>query len=281
MKKITNKRMLADGKQENLPIIDKESPIPLYYQLERFFEHKIISGELNPGDQFPTESELCSYFGLSRSVVRQAIKNLVDEDLVWRTPGKGTFISSIKRSHHTLRKLRGFFRDVTDEGLTTKSKVLEIGFIQICGRISNLLQVTEGSTVLFLNRLRYINNEPVVISRTYIPINIISPQLANEDFENNSFYEIIENKYGYKITHSHRIIEAAVATQEEAKLLDIHSGDGLILIRTTSFLKDKTPFEYDIGLHRGDKIRFEIDVVEEHNENYNLDIPERTKNDSG
>jgi GntR family transcriptional regulator len=281
MKPMNNdKKTTANGAIEDSLKIDKKSPVPLYFQIERFYEHKILSGELKPGDQFPTESELCDRFSVSRSVVRQAIKGLEDDDLVWRTPGKGTFISPIKRSRHTLRRLRGFFRDVRDEGLTPKSKVLEMKFIQTFGKISSILQVEEGASVLFLNRLRYIDNEPMVISRTYVPINHIPPQLADEDLENNSLYEIIEKKYGYEITHSHRIIEAAVATKEEANLLNINIGDGLILIRTISYLKDNTPFEYDIGLHRGDRIRFEIDVYQEKTENFNLDLFERTIDDS-
>jgi GntR family transcriptional regulator len=129
---------------------------------------------------------------VSRSIIRQEIKSLVDDGMVWQTPGKGTFSPPIKRSRYTLRRLRGFFHDVADEGLTPKSTVLEIKFILIHGKISNIFQLEEGATVLFLNRLRDINNEPMMISRTHIPINHISAQLANEDFENNSLYEIIE-----------------------------------------------------------------------------------------
>ncbi len=258
--------------------IDKKSLVPLYFQIKRFFEHKILSGEMKPGDQFPTEAELCECTKVSRSVERQALKELEDDGLIWRTAGRGTFVSQKKLSRHTLRRLRGFFRDVRDEGLVLKSKILDLDFIQVFGKISKILQIEEGASVLFMNRLRYINDEPMVISRTYVPVNHIPSELANEDLENNFLYEILEDKYGYEISRSHRIVEATTATKDEASLLNINKGVGLILVKTTSYLKDNTPFEYDIGLHRGDRIRFELDVYQEqanhikYSDNFNINF---------
>ena len=76
--------------------IKRRSPIPLYFQVENIIQHQILEGILGPGDQLPTEQELCERYCVSRSVIRPALQNLVNQGLIERIPGKGTFVTEHK-----------------------------------------------------------------------------------------------------------------------------------------------------------------------------------------
>ena len=249
---------------------NRSSPIPLYHQIENILERAIRIGTLKSNEKGPTEYELCRIFGVSRSVVRQALKGIEDKGLVRRTPGRGTFVAERKYSLHTLQGLKGFFQDVETAGSLPRSKLLEKEITRASGKISQALEVPEDSPVLFINRLRFIDDVPFLISRTYLALNRIPEQFQEEDFENQSLYALLEEKYGYEISHSRRFLEATQASQDEAKLLTINPGDSLVLTRSITYFQDGTPFEYDIGLHRGDRARFEINVFKNSDEKIKL-----------
>lgn len=250
--------------------VDKKSPIPLYHQIENILERAIKIGTLKQNEKIPTEHELCKIFNVSRSVIRHAIKGIEDKGLVWRSPGKGTFVAESKYSLHTLEGLKGFFQDVETSGSLPKSKLLEKETTLASGAIAQALQIPEDSPVLFINRLRFIDDMPFLISRTYLAMNRIPVEFIKEDFENQSLYALLEDKYGYRIAHSRRFLEATVANKTEAKLLTINPGDSLVLTRTIAYFDGGIPFEYDVGLHRGDQTRFEINVFRNSEEKIKL-----------
>ena len=248
----------------------RKSPIPLYHQIENILERAIRIGTIKPHEKVPTEHQLCDIFGVSRSVIRHALKGIEDKGLVLRSPGRGTFVAETKYSLHTLEGLKGFFQDVETAGSFPRSKMLEKEITLASGKISQALQVPEGSPVLFINRLRFIDDVPFLISRTYLALNRIPVQFQEEDFETQSLYALLEEKYGYEISYSQRFLEATHATRNEAKLLTINQGDSLLLTRTITYFQDGLPFEYDIGLHRGDRARFEINVFRNSEEKIKL-----------
>ncbi len=252
--------------------LDKMSPIPLYHQIEIILEREIRIGNIQQHQKLPTEIELCKIFNVSRSVIRQAIISLRDKGLVWRSPGKGTFVTARKFSLHTLQGLKGFYQAVESAGNYPKSQVLEKFTLSVSGKIAQALDVPENSSAFFINRLRFIDDEPFLISRTYLPLQQIPAQLFEEDLENQSLYALLEEKYGYEISHSQRAIEAAVANKKEARLLSINPGDALIQTRTITYYKNGSPFEYDLGLHRGDRARFEIKVYRNEEERLKLHL---------
>lgn len=252
--------------------LDKNSPIPLYYQIEYILEREIRNGNFKQREKLPTEHDLVKIFSVSRSVIRQAIKGLLDKGMVWRSPGKGTFVAERKFSFQTLRGFPGFFQAVESAGSLPKSKLLEKKTMKVSGKIAKALQVPDDSSVFFINRLRFIDDEPFLLSRTYLPLDRIPMQLLGEDLENQSLYALLEEKYKYELGHSQRAIEAIQANKEEAKLLTIKPGDILIRTRTITSYISGEPFEYDIGLHRGDRTRFEIRISRDSDEKLQLHL---------
>src|SRR5690606_36647664 len=103
--------------------VSKNSPIPLYYQLKEILQEMIDNEELKPGDALPSERELCEILGISRMTVRKAVMDLVNEGIVYREQGKGTFVAKPK-SKHLLNKLQGFTEEMEEKGLKVKTQIL-------------------------------------------------------------------------------------------------------------------------------------------------------------
>lgn len=250
--------------------IDRASPIPYYVQIIHAIREQITNGNWQPGFQLPGEPELCQMFDVSRTVVRQALGELANEGLVTRSRGRGTFVAESKIEESLVQRLTGFYHDMVDRGYKPETEVLE----QIVGpasqKVANYLHLGKGTPVFKLNRKRAIEGEPIVLVTTYIP-HALCAGLENEDFRNSSLYETLEDKYGLFIVSGRRTVEAVPANEYEAQLLEIEKGAPLILLDSISYLEDGTPIEYYHAVHRGDRTRFEVELVRYKGQGSNLE----------
>jgi GntR family transcriptional regulator len=244
------------------------SHIPYYYQLIEIIKQNIQEGVWQPGDQIPSEMELCDTFGISRTVVRQALRELETNNIIVKRKGKGTFVAKPKISEGLIQKLTGFYQDMIERGLSPVTKVLFQDIIRANEKVAEYLDVVPGTDIVEIRRLRYIHDEPIQVVTTYIPL-AQSPDLPNIDLTHRSLYEYLETANGIKIYRGKRYIEAVLASEEEAKLLDIDEGDPLIMLDSVSYTKSGQPVEYYHALHRGDRSRFEVELV-----HFNGDTPE-------
>jgi GntR family transcriptional regulator len=240
--------------------IDFSSPIPYYLQLIHALKKKILNGDLKTGDKLPGEFELCETYGVSRTVVRQALRELELEGLVSRKKGKGTFISGPKINESLVQKLTGFFEDMVSRGHTPHTQVLRHDVIPAKAKIADFLQLEPSDLVHLIERLRSVEDSPIVLVTTYIP-HSLCPTLMNYDLDKDSLYSILENEFKLEISHGTRSVEAVAATEREAQLLNIPIGSPLILLNSVSYLADGTPLEYYHAVHRGDRSRFVVELV--------------------
>jgi GntR family transcriptional regulator len=240
--------------------INFDSHIPYYIQLIDILKEKIQLAEWVPGDQIPGEQDLCEHYQVSRTVVRQALREMEYEGVISRQKGKGTFISLPKISEGLVQKLTGFYQDMVERGLKPGTKVLHQNVIPSNDKIARFLNIKPGELVIDIQRLRFINEEPIQLVTTYIP-HEICPELASVDFTNQSLYEFLEKEYGIFITKGQRYIEAVLANDHEAALLGIERGDPLLMLDSVSYSESGQPVEYYHALHRGDRSRFEVELV--------------------
>jgi GntR family transcriptional regulator len=253
--------------------INFESHIPYYIQLIDILKDKVLQAEWLPGDQIPGEQDLCERYQVSRTVVRQALRELEYEGVISRQKGKGTFISLPKISEGLVQKLTGFYQDMVERGLKPGTKVLHQVVIPSSDKIARFLNIQPGDKVVDIQRLRYINDEPNQLVTTYIPYEIC-PALASVDLTNCSLYEYLEKECGIFITKGHRYIEAVLANEHEAALLGIERGAPLLMLDSVSFSKQGQPIEYYHALHRGDRSRFEVELVRVRELNQRIAEPE-------
>lgn len=240
--------------------IDFESNIPYYIQLTDLLKGKINSGEWRPGDQILSEPELCEKYGVSRTVVRQALREIELEGLILRRKGKGTFVAEAKINENLVQKLTGFYHDIVERGLTPITQVLRQTVTKAPSKVLEHLVLPADSDVIELCRLRSVNDEPIALATSYLPYNLC-PKVAEADFTNQSLYAFLERECDLLISHGRRHIEAVIADEAEAELLQIEAGAPLLQLNSVSFLEDGTPIEYYEALHRGDRSRLEVELV--------------------
>ncbi len=240
--------------------IDRTSYVPLYIQVMDALKEYMDQGDVVAGEQLPGEPELCRMFDVSRTVIRQALKELEYEGLIKREKGRGTFIAEPKIGESLFQELTGFYQDMEAKGFSSGSSVLKQDVVPAGAKVAKHLGISPETQVIQIDRLRFIKGEPIVLVKAYLPYDRY-PKLLEADLAQQSLYAFLEREYGIQIVHSHRIFEAVPANEHEAELLQVHKGAPLILLDSVSTLEDGTRFEYYHALHRGDRSRFEVDLV--------------------
>jgi len=240
--------------------VDHNSPVPYYAQVKEALRGRIERGEWKSGDQLPGEAELCTVFDVSRTVIRQALTELVYEGLIVRSKGKGTFVAEPKIMEGLAQKLTGFYQDMADRGNPPVSIVLKQQLVPVSAKIAGELQLDPGTPVIEIERLRFVRDEPMVLVTTILPYARCTAVLQ-ADLTQQSLYGFMEKQCGLVITRGRRTMEAVPASQREAELLQIRVGAPLMLLDSVSYLEDGTPIEYYHALHRGDRSRFEAELI--------------------
>jgi len=210
-----------------------------------------------PGDSIPSESELIKEFGLSRGTVRQALQILTLEGLVERHPGRGTFVSYPKIDQDANRVMGFYSGSIIESGKIPSAKILEIKEFSAPKLIKSKLQLNDDESIVFIKRVRYANDEPMMIESEYF-INDVGQKLIDKDLR-GSIYEILQDKYDYVIHRSENTIEASLAESVTARIFGIDNNKPVFLVHRLVFLDDGIPFEYSEDIIRADRIRFSIE----------------------
>lgn len=238
-------------------MIDKNSPIPMYHQLEEYIKQLIESGQLVPGDVLPSEREYSVKYGISRMTVRQAIINLVNERFLYRIKGKGTFVME-QKLEQDLQGLTSFSEDMKARGMKATSKLVRFEIIPAHFKLAKLLDIQEHGPVYEIVRIRLAEEIPMALERTYISANLV--QGLTDEIVQNSLYKYIEDTLHMKIASGTQVIEAAIANEQEVKYLEIPEQSPIMIMERSSRLEDQTIFEVVKSSYRADRYKFMIDL---------------------
>lgn len=217
---------------------------------------EIVKG-LNPGDPISSEREFSEKYDISRMTVRQAINNLVNEGILVRKRGKGTFVAE-QKVEQPLSGLTSFSEDMRSRGLKPLTKILSFQQISSDKNIAAKLKIAEGVPVYEVSRLRLADESPMALEISYLPANIITD--LTEDTVYASLYEYIENELNLQISHATQTLESSLAQKSECSILQIEEGDPVLLIERFSYLQNGEAFEYVKSIYRGDRYKFVIDM---------------------
>ncbi len=238
-------------------MINKDSPLPIYYQLEEGIKELIENGTWTPGDMIPSERELSLKHGISRMTVRQAVNNLVNDGYLMRRRGKGTYVA-VKKIEQALKGLTSFSEDMRSRGMEPATKVIHFDILPAPARIGEQLKLKEGEEVYEIKRVRLADNRPMALETMYISRALV-PDLREEKVI-GSIYEFIEKDKKMKISSGKQVLEASVARKAESEILDIKEGAPVLMIQRNSFLADGTPLEVVKSVYRGDRYKFSMDL---------------------
>ena len=238
-------------------MIDKNSPIPIYYQLEQNIKTQIEKELLKPGDLLPSEREYGEKYEISRITVRQAITNLVNERILYRVKGKGTFVME-QKLEQGLQGLTSFTEDMKARGMTAGVILLSFNIVPADKSLAEQLGIENQALVYEIKRIRLAEGTPMALERTYISTKKVVG--LNEEAVKNSLYEYIEKTLQLKIASGVQLIEAAIANEEEVLHLQIEKSSPILLMQRLTTLDDGTIFEVVKSSYRADCYQFKVDL---------------------
>lgn len=178
----------------------------------------IKEGNIKENAQLPSERELCHIFDISRSTVRQAIKELEKEGYVYRVHGKGNFVSP-KRSKQGLLEFYSFVEEMKKIGKTLTSKVLDFDIIECSEKLARKMKLATGDRVYAFTRLKLVDDEPMMLETSYVPC-IRFPKLTKEQLQQKGMYDIFRSDYNASFTCTEEILQSVLTREDEAELLE-------------------------------------------------------------
>lgn len=227
---------------------------PLYVQIQEYIAEKILSGELPPETRISSERELSQELGVSRMTVRRSLTELVNEGLLERRHGAGTFVAKPKVTY-TAVELMDYAQALRSRGLSVARQLLEFSEVPASRRLAERLMVEIGHPLYHVVLLHFANRVPVVLERTFLSCQRC-PDLHEYDLEKTSITDLLIIGMNMQLTCNDQEIEAVVASDVTARQLRVEEGFPLLMVsRTVLRLEDGLPVQYSQDLLRSDYAR--------------------------
>lgn len=244
-------------------LLDHHGAKPLHKQLEEIILEKLETGVWEPNARIPSESELSREYGVSRMTIRVTLDRLVSNGLLYRVPGKGTFVAAEKIESQPLVQL-GIREQLEQRGYETHTRVISVSRIKPHTKVCKHLRISNQELVFEIRRVRYVKDTPFSIHTSYIPCDLC-PDIQNQKLEEMQLCDIIEKIYGHPIMRRVETLEAVSALPEEAELLEVEPFHPLLMLENDVYTLHDQPIEYNKVLFRGDRIKLRIEFNKEKN----------------
>jgi GntR family transcriptional regulator len=237
--------------------LEKHGPKPLYLQLEELLRGEIVSGAYRVDQMIPSEAELSRRFGISRMTARSVVTRLVNEGLLRRVQGKGTFVAGPKIEAKSLA-YTGIREQLEAMGYSTTTRLLAFKTVLAEPWLAKAFHLPQDEPLLFAKRLRSVDGTPISLHSSYVP-HALAPSLDANRLEDEQLCVILAEDFALT---QHRVVETLESTQAtaaEARLLGVERGFPLLLLTDAYTSPNGRVFEYTKVLFRGDliKLRFE------------------------
>ncbi len=230
--------------------LDRSSPMPLWAQLEHDLKRRLDGGEFD--DRFPTDSELVDEYGVSRHTVREAIRHLNKTGILHRERGRGTIVNRAE-FEQPLGALYSLFDSVESSGAVQRSTVVELRALTdpvVAGR----LELGPEAPLLYLERVRLADDEPLAIDRAWLPMDVAAP-LLESDFGHTALYDELERRCGVRPTHGWERIAPTNPAAADRDRLGMRRGEAAFFLERLGHA-DGRPIEWRTTTIRGDRYRF-------------------------
>lgn len=237
--------------------IDRDSPIPAYYQIELDLKKRIMRHEWDDKQQLPSEADLATQYDVSRVTLRQALAELEKDGIIKKYRGKGAVVNTDPIPFvHDLSYVLVSGDRIVQQGFSMTAKMLDLKQVtDLFDDISENLQIAKSEPAVYIKRLFLLDGKPMAIGRSWIPAKLV-PELEKLGLYNNSLSKTLTERYKLTPVKVEDYLEVVRATQSERELLEGAYDSPLILIKGTSYLEDGTPLELSNTLWLGDCVRF-------------------------
>lgn len=235
-------------------MIDKNSVIPIYYQLFKLIEEQIRRGDLKPGESLPTEHEISSRFEISRMTVRRAIAELVSAGMVYAQQGKGTFVATPKLDN-IIFELNDFNQEIKKRGLNYKNTILEAKIIRVDDDLRAKFQVgEEHKRLLYFRTVLSAEDERISYEVKYTIYSKSKPILESEIID-PSLPGLVAAHTECLPMSAKKVLQVAACTKEEAAILGIALNSPVFLIKQTIYDQELRPVGWSKAVYRGDRYK--------------------------
>jgi len=236
--------------------VDRNSPVPLYFQVAQHLEHLIESGELAPGTRLENEIDLADRLRLSRPTMRRAIEYLVDRGLLVRKRGVGTQVVHAKVQRQV--ELTSLYDDLAKAHRDPHTRVLSFATEPAPDALALELGLPEGTKVYVFERLRYAGAEPLAIMRNHVPADLL--RLAPEDLEEQGLYNLLRAN-GLNLRIAKQSIGARAATAAEARALGETKGAPLLTMVRSAYDDQGRAVEHGDHIYRASRYSFDLTLT--------------------
>ena len=243
-----------------LPDIQRDGPRRIYEQLVDWMRGKIASEEWPENYQLQAEEDLAAAIGISRGTVRKAIAQLIDEDLLVRIHGRGTFVSSGIVEQPLAEQLITFSEDLILRGIRFETQVLDQRLMEPDPRVAAALRIENTEPVLFIKRVRVVEEEPVIVLDNYV-CQSICPGIEDVDFTRMRLFETLEDKFNITLAGGRRTFEARLADEQVSNLLRLRVGDPIMYMDQVTSMRDGRPIEFSNLWLRADRYRISANLT--------------------
>lgn len=220
-------------------MLDYESIVPLYEQVAMQLREAILVGKYQVDKRIPTEEQLAKEYQVSRITVRRAVSELVEQGLVEKWQGKGTFVKSCRSGRQKYQDCFSLCEVCRQRGQATHAKLSHAGVVVVSHpEINQALGLAEGTPVVVIYRLRYIEGKPCVVEKSYYPTEYCF--LIGEDLERRSIYEMLKKEKCIGVIAGEMEIELTRANEEVAQLLELEQNAPLLHVTFRNYGSDGT-----------------------------------------
>lgn len=232
---------------------------PLYNQLVDLLKEK-IEMEMEANDMLPSERELTSRYGLSRTTVRLALQELEKQGYIYRQHGKGTFVSDLSKQVTNLAGSYSFTEQMLSLGKQPETKILEFVIIEANKYLASQLALTLGEKLIKLKRLRLADGQPMMVERSYLPLKKFL-SLTKEMLEEKPLYDLFSQEFGQQIRVANEEFFASIAKAKDARQLAIAEGAPVLNLVRTTYNSENEIIEFTLSVARADQFRYKITHV--------------------
>lgn len=233
--------------------LNKDTPIPLYYQVKRMIMNELASGNLKLGDKLPVENEFCECLGLSRPTVRLAMNELVAEGILVRQKRSGTFVAEPKIELRLDVSIEQFRDHMASLGRECTVQVLDLCIVDKIGEINQRLKIPGNERLIYLKRMWSLGESHIVYNATYLPESLWDT-IRDQDFAKYDLVKVLSSGGADVKRHTVKV-EAVLASKNDIELLDIdRTRASLLYIADLLQEADGTPLCWSISRYRGDKV---------------------------
>ncbi|MGB8814115.1 MAG: GntR family transcriptional regulator [Paracoccaceae bacterium] len=232
---------------------------PLWSQVKASLTAFILQEPMPEHARLPSESELCDRFKVSRTVVREAMAQMVHERLIYKLQGKGAFVAGRREEQNFVGSTVGFSGELAEKRKAVTRRILRQEVIKPSARVQKFLRVDAETNLVAIDRVLSVDNQPRMIVR-WCMLEKLVPGLDGIPLENRSLYDTIGRQYGVKLERAERWIEAVAPTSEEAELLHIAPKTPLLGIESVAVGQAGSPIEYYYALYLTDRSRLHFTV---------------------